>query len=166
MNYFIVGGYWVHDTSDLIKPQGWCRSVGAEISDAQYYHPEILPKEHFGISDTHICIEQGMLFEMVNPIRRNEIAVGKVTKALQHGYFLCCIESVVFPSDLEKHCNGVNEFHFHISSDLIFPCGTCATFGQLMCKPGNDEVMVNQFDWKKFLKETGARALPFPEKRL
>ena len=157
--------YWVHEDSEFIKPEGWSITVGGKINAPAQYSPPLLKEDLLDI-DTGVVIEEGMLFEMINPIRLNEIAVGKVTKVLQKGYFKCRIESVLHEVDLQEFLKGENEFLFHITSNYIFPCGTCAEYGQRICAPASVENDGEEkFSWELFFAATGQKALPVPVRK-
>ncbi|CAG7820408.1 unnamed protein product [Allacma fusca] len=75
-------GYWVHADSDMLKPQGWSATVGVNISAPKSVKPSQLSVEELGIVLPEFEIRPLMIFEMVNPIRSNELALGQVVEVL------------------------------------------------------------------------------------
>ena len=161
----VADSYWVHEDSEFIKPEGWSLKAGGKINAPAQYSPPSLDEQLLDI-DPGITIEEGMFFEMINPIRLNEIAVGKVTKVLEKGYFKCKIESTLHELDLKEFLKGENEFLFHITSNYIFPCGTCAEYDQDICAPASVENDgEDKFSWELYFNATGHKALPLPERQ-
>ena len=94
--------------------------------------------------------EEGMKLEAIDPLNLSTICVATVTKVLRCNYLMIGIDGMMA-------ADGSDWFCYHATSPCIFPVGFCKFNSIELTPPRN---YVGDFDWMKYLNETGSRAAP------
>ncbi|CAF1214810.1 unnamed protein product [Adineta ricciae] len=169
INYENGGGehFWVHHTSDLIHPAGWCHVTGhdleatdeykseaARISQTKSYPTNIATPDLFRqvpmITSEDEQFKEGQKLEAVDPLEMSRICVATVGKVLKNGYFMLSVDG----SSTE---DGSDWFCYHSSSRVIFPVNHCKINNIPLSPPLGYE---GEFEWERYLTETKSDPVP------
>lgn len=160
-------GFWTHEKSSLVHPIGWAQFVGHELVATYDYARESLEKvntkkfspndatwDMFDLPTNELPasgekFEANMKLEAIDPLNLSSICVASVIKVLRANYLMIGIDGSMCPT-------GSDWFCFHATSPNIFPVGFCKANNLELTNPKNDK----NFDWAKYLEETGTRAAP------
>lgn len=159
-------GFWTHEKSSLVHPVGWAQFVSHELVATYDYARESLEKvntKKFSINDATWDMfdlptnelpagerfEADMKLEAIDPLNLSSICVASVIKVLRANYLMIGIDGSMCPT-------GSDWFCFHATSPYILPAGFCKANNIQLSTPSN----VANFDWNKYLEETGAKAAP------
>lgn len=162
-------GFWTHEKSPLVHPIGWAQFVSHELVATYDYARESLEKVHtkkfapndatwdmFDLpsndiytSNSNEKFEVNMKLEAIDPLNLSSICVASVIKVLRANYLMIGIDGSMCPG-------GSDWFCFHASSPYIFPVGFCQKNNIELSNPLNDK----NFNWDKYLNDTGSRAVP------
>lgn len=158
--------FWTHERSPLVHPVGWAQFVSHELVATYDYARESLEKvntKKFSSNDATWDMfdlptnewpngerfEANMKLEAIDPLNLSSICVATVIKVLRSNYLMIGIDGYMCPT-------GSDWFCYHATSPYIFPTGFCKANNLELTNPTNDK----DFDWSKYLKESGARAAP------
>ena len=144
---------------------GWSKTVGHDILAPPEYNPPEIGNTSVIRKNPGINIQIGMKLEAVDPLKLSTISSATVVRVLKHGYFMVHIDStgpvnVGGKKSLEGE-EGSNWYCYHITSNLIFPCGFCKKNGIEMLPPVHYDAAT--FDWDDYFKDTGCKPLPLNE---
>lgn len=159
-------GFWTHEKSPLVHPIGWAQFVSHELIATYEYARESLEKvntKKFSPNDATWDMfelpknelpaghrfEANMKLEAIDPLNLSSICVATVIKVLRCNYLMIGIDGSMCPT-------GSDWFCYHATSPYIFPAGFCKANNLKLTTPANDE----NFDWARYLKETGTKAAP------
>ncbi|UJR22368.1 hypothetical protein I4U23_025430 [Adineta vaga] len=159
--------FWVHHTSELIHPVGWCHATGheldatdeykseaAKISETNSYPANIAPPDLFRqvpvIKSEDEVFKEGQKLEAVDPLEMSRICPATVGKVLKNGYFMLSVDG----SSTE---DGSDWFCYHSSSRLIFPINFCKMNNIPLAPPIGYQ---GEFEWEKYLIETNSMSVP------
>lgn len=159
-------GFWTHEKSSLVHPIGWAQFVSHELVATYDYARESLEKvntkkfcandatwDMFDLPTNELPggqrFEANMKLEAIDPLNLSSIAVATVIKVLRCNYLMIGIDGSMCPT-------GSDWFCYHATSPYIFPAGFCKENNLQLTTPNNDK----NFDWDKYLQETGSRAAP------
>ncbi|KFV46961.1 Lethal(3)malignant brain tumor-like 1, partial [Gavia stellata] len=157
--------FWLNADSPDIHPAGWFEETGHKLQPPKGYKEEefswtnylkitkaqAAPKHLFMVRDTHETspgFEVGMKLEAVDRMNPSLICVATVTDVVDNRFL------VHF-----DNWDDTYDYWCDPSSPYIHPVGWCQEHGKPLTPP-QDYPDPDNFTWEKYLKETGASAVP------
>uniref|UniRef100_A0A8B9TWI5 Lethal(3)malignant brain tumor-like protein 1 n=1 Tax=Anas zonorhyncha TaxID=75864 RepID=A0A8B9TWI5_9AVES len=157
--------FWLNADSPDIHPAGWFEETGHKLQPPKGYKEEefswtnylkitksqAAPKQLFVIRNTHEAppgFEVGMKLEAVDRMNPSLICVATVTDVVDNRFL------VHF-----DNWDDTYDYWCDPSSPYIHPVGWCQEHGKPLTPP-QDYPDPDNFIWEKYLKETGASAVP------
>ncbi|KFP61953.1 Lethal(3)malignant brain tumor-like 1 [Cariama cristata] len=157
--------FWLNADSPDIHPAGWFEETGHKLQPPKGYKEEefswanylkitraqAAPKQLFMVRNTHeasLGFEVGMKLEAVDRMNPSLICVATVTDVVDNRFL------VHF-----DNWDDTYDYWCDPSSPYIHPVGWCQEHGKPLTPP-QDYPDPDNFTWEKYLKETGASAVP------
>ncbi|KFP51386.1 Lethal(3)malignant brain tumor-like 1, partial [Cathartes aura] len=157
--------FWLNADSPDIHPAGWFEETGHKLQPPKGYKEEefswtnylkitkaqAAPKHLFMVRNTHEAspgFEVGMKLEAVDRMNPSLICVATVTDVVDNRFL------VHF-----DNWDDTYDYWCDPSSPYIHPVGWCQEHGKPLTPP-QDYPDPDNFTWEKYLKETGASAVP------
>ncbi|KFW93905.1 Lethal(3)malignant brain tumor-like 1, partial [Phalacrocorax carbo] len=157
--------FWLNADSPDIHPAGWFEETGHKLQPPKGYKEEefswsnylkitkaqAAPKHLFVVRNTHEAspgFEVGMKLEAVDRMNPSLICVATVTDVVDNRFL------VHF-----DNWDDTYDYWCDPSSPYIHPVGWCQEHGKPLTPP-QDYPDPDNFTWEKYLKETGASAVP------
>ncbi|KFO79472.1 Lethal(3)malignant brain tumor-like 1 [Cuculus canorus] len=157
--------FWLNADSPDIHPAGWFEETGHKLQPPKGYKEEefswtnylkitkaqAAPKYLFMVRNTHEAspgFEVGMKLEAVDRMNPSLICVATVTDVVDNRFL------VHF-----DNWDDTYDYWCDPSSPYIHPVGWCQEHGKPLTPP-QDYPDPDNFTWEKYLKETGASAVP------
>ncbi|KFQ08968.1 Lethal(3)malignant brain tumor-like 1, partial [Leptosomus discolor] len=157
--------FWLNADSPDIHPAGWFEETGHKLQPPKGYKEEefswtnylkitkaqAAPKHLFMVRNTHETspgFEVGMKLEAVDRMNPSLICVATVTDVVDNRFL------VHF-----DNWDDTYDYWCDPSSPYIHPVGWCQEHGKPLTPP-QDYPDPDNFTWEKYLKETGASAVP------
>ncbi|KFV50217.1 Lethal(3)malignant brain tumor-like 1, partial [Tyto alba] len=157
--------FWLNADSPDIHPAGWFEETGHKLQPPKGYKEEefswtnylkitkaqAAPKHLFMVQNTHEAspgFEVGMKLEAVDRMNPSLICVATVTDVVDNRFL------VHF-----DNWDDTYDYWCDPSSPYIHPVGWCQEHGKPLTPP-QDYPDPDNFTWEKYLKETGASAVP------
>ncbi|KFV83554.1 Lethal(3)malignant brain tumor-like 1 [Struthio camelus australis] len=157
--------FWLNADSPNIHPAGWFEETGHKLQPPKGYKEEefswtnylkitkaqAAPKHLFVIRNSHEAppgFEVGMKLEAVDRMNPSLICVATVTDVVDNRFL------VHF-----DNWDDTYDYWCDPSSPYIHPVGWCQEHGKPLTPP-QDYPDPDNFSWEKYLKETGASAVP------
>ncbi|XP_061666268.1 lethal(3)malignant brain tumor-like protein 2 [Syngnathoides biaculeatus] len=155
----VIADFWCHQSSPLLHPIGWSKSVGHDIKTPSVLSglkgncdsTDILFKKPRFVYIGSVFFEEGMKLEAIDPLNLGSICVATVTKVLRDGYLMVGIDGAA-------SSNGADSFCYHASSHAILPKGFCKRHAINLTVPKGFDPKT--FTWENYLEETKSKAAP------
>uniref|UniRef100_A0A8D0B120 L3MBTL histone methyl-lysine binding protein 1 n=1 Tax=Salvator merianae TaxID=96440 RepID=A0A8D0B120_SALMN len=154
--------FWLNADSPNIHPAGWFEKTGHKLQPPKGYKEEefnwanylritkaqAAPKHLFVTPDSVSGFQVGMKLEAVDRMNPSLICVATVTDVVDNRFL------VHF-----DNWDDTYDYWCDPSSPYIHPVGWCQEHGKPLTPP-QDYPDPENFSWEKYLKETGASAVP------
>lgn len=159
MELILLLDFVCHEKSPAVLPQGWCRTVGHDISGPSGYNVPALKDVTLQMLINYdnmpkVTITEGMRLEAVDPLHPSYISAATVKKVLKHGYIMISIDG----KSVDKRNQAA--FCYHVTSPLIFPCGFCEKRSLKLLPPKDYKGDSSTFTWDKYASQVKIEKLP------